>query len=107
MCFAACAFLNVSRVLLQAEAFKRVQKKDTTTIDKDGYAVEDSMLQANLLRALGPQKKKIEEIDLAEAMKNAGLANLFHPDQWPDSGAVRELASQMKNKKFVACDLHK
>ena len=70
-------------------------------------AAGEPMLEAALLRALGPQKKKIEEVDLADLMKTAGLAQFFEPDQWPDSGAVRELASQLKHKKFVAVDLHK
>ena len=97
---------------VQDEAFTRARKKNGATgvgnsAAEDPMPQEDIMLQASLLRALGPQKKRIEEVDLAEAMRTAGLAHLFNPDQWPDSGAVRELASQMKQKKFVACDLHK
>ena len=87
---------------------KRVQKKVAQGIGGDSFAEEDSLLQAGLLKALGQQQKpKIQEVDLAEAMRSAGLARLFHTDQWPDSGSVRELASQLKHKKFVACDLHK
>ena len=92
---------------MQVEVLKRAQKKEKPQFGDDATAMEDSLLQASLLKALGPQKKKIEEVDLSEAMTNAGLAKLFHIDQWPDSGAVRELASQLKHKKFVACDLHK
>ena len=76
-------------------------------VEVDSGAAGSPMLEAALLRALGPQKKKIEEVDLADLMKTAGLAQFFEPDQWPDSGAVRELASQLKHKKFVAVDLHK
>ena len=91
---------------LQVAAVEKARKKDPAQ-KEDGFSPEDALLQANLLRVLGPQKKKIEEVDLAEAMKATGLSRLFHIDQWPDSGAVRELATQMKKQKFVACDLHK
>ena len=71
----------------------------------------DSGLEAALVRALGPQKTKVVEVDLAESMTKCGLAKFFLPDQWPDSGAVRELASQMRGKhgpkKFVAVELRK
>ena len=85
---------------------QHAQSKSGATGVASGAAGEP-MLEAALLRALGPQKKKIEEVDLADLMKTAGLAQFFEPDQWPDSGAVRELASQLKHKKFVAVDLHK
>ena len=102
-----CSHLPVIPAL-QDECLKRAQKKEAPSIGDDGYGDEDSMLQAGLLKALAQhQKPKIQEVDLAEAMETAGLARLFHTDQWPDSGAVRELASQLKHKKFVACDLHK
>ena len=107
--FSYCVLRSSSCACVQEEVIKRAQKKSEVAaacVD-DGYGVEDSRLQANLVKLLGPQKKKVEEVDLAEAMEKAGLTNLFNPDQWPDSGAVRELASQMKHKKFVACDLHK
>ena len=100
-----CSHLRVMPAL-QDECLKRAQKKEAPGIDLDGYGDED--LQAGLLKALAQhQKPKIQEVDLAGAMESAGLARLFHTDQWPDSGAVRELASQLKHKKFVACDLHK
>ena len=102
-----CSHLLVMPAL-QDECLKRAQKKEAPGIGEDSYADEDIMLQAGLLKALGQQQKpKIQEVDLAEAMETAGLARLFHTDQWPDSGAVRELASQLKHKKFVASDLHK
>ena len=77
------------------------------TARPEGGSLDDAKLEASLMKVLGPQKKTILQVDLAESMKTAGLAMFFDADQWPDSGAVRELASQMKLKKFVACDLHK
>ena len=72
---------------------------------KEGYS--DDLLQASLLKMLGPQRKKLEEVDMAEAMKRAGLYELFEVGQWPSSAAVRELATQLKTKRFVCCDLRK
>ena len=85
-------------------------KGGATEVQVASSAAGDPMVEAVLLRALGTPKKKIEEVDLAACMNTAGLAQFFEPDQWPDSGAVRELASQLKpphQKKFVAVDLHK
>ena len=74
-------------------------------------ASSESCLQAALIKALGPLKPKAVEVDLAGSMAKAGLDKFFVPDQWPDSGAVRELAAQMKGKhgpkKFIAVDLRK
>ena len=53
------------------------------------------------------QKKKLEPVDMGEAMKKAGLFPLFHVDLWPSATAVRELATQAKSKKFVSSDLRK
>ena len=91
------------------QAQKVCARSKSGAIEVDSGAAGSPMLEAALLRALGPQRKKIEEVDQAALMKTAGLAPFFTPDQWPDSGAVRELASQMKHKKlkFVAVDLHK
>lgn len=67
----------------------------------------DETLQATLLQLLGPAKKKYEEVDMVASMKEAQLYDLFDVNQWPSSAAVRELATQLKSKRFVCSDLRK
>ena len=52
-------------------------------------------------------QKKFVEFDMMEAMTEAGLVMLFHVDVWPASTAVRELATQLKTKRFAYSELKK
>ena len=53
------------------------------------------------------KKKQLDEVDMPAAMNEAGLNDFIHVDLWPPSAAVRELATSLKHKSFVFCDLRK
>ena len=52
-------------------------------------------------------QKKFVEVDMVQAMTQANLLNLFHDDLWPACTAVRELATQLKTKRFAYSELKK
>ena len=102
---------NGARLTFIKKAFEKANPPNPdfpTTKDAYGGAPnEDALLQAQFLRLLGPQKKKVEEVDIPSALAEARLAEHFEVNQWPPHGALRELATQFKSKPFVCCDLHK
>ena len=97
-----------SRKGFMLSAFKRAQKESVPVAQSDPYQQEcSSTLQSLESFFSGKLQKKLVELDMAQAMKEAGLADLFHVDLWPASTAVRELATQLKNKRFAYSDLKK
>ena len=65
------------------------------------------MQQQGLEQYFAGKQNKLVKLDMVEAMKEAKLDKLFHVDLWPASTAVRELATQLKTKKFVCSELKK
>ena len=97
----------IGKAFVKANPVIAEPQRATRDVYGGGTPCEDTVLQAQMLKLLGPQKKKIEEVDMLDALTQAGLENHFEVNQWPSSGAVRELALHMKNKSFVAVDLRK
>ena len=94
--------------LLQVTAFKWAQKQREPVAQSDPYQQEGtSTLQCLETFFSGKLQKKLVELDMAQAMTEAGLVGLFHDDLWPASTAVRELATQLKTKRFAFSDLKK
>ena len=60
------------------------------------FSTQFSMSQASLLRALGPQKKKVEDVDLPGAMKTGG------PARKQDFGYLLVFVIQVSNRRFVS-----
>jgi len=97
-----------SKMGFMVTAFKRAQKQSEPVAQSDPYQQESSStLQSLETFFSGKLQKKLVELDMAQAMKEAGLADLFHDDLWPASTAVRELATQLKTKRFAYSDLKK
>ena len=97
--------------LLQVSAFKLAQKQnepvDAVKTDPYQQAVTNAFSQGLEDFHGNKLKKKLVEFDMAQAMTEAGLAKLFHDDLWPASTAVRELATQLKTKRFAYSELKK
>ena len=72
----------------------------------DGPSMQVQMQQGLEQFFMGRQTK-LAKIDMAAAMKEAKLQDLFHVELWPACTAVRELATQIKTKSFVYSDLKK
>ena len=73
-------------------------------VDGPGMQVQ---MQQGLEQFFMGRQTKLVKIDMAAAMKEANLLDLFHVELWPASTAVRELATQIKTKSFVYSDLKK
>ena len=80
---------------MQVEVVENAQKKDIA-IKEDVFSTQFSMSQASLLRALGPQKKKVEDVDLPGAMKTGG------PARKQDFGYLLVFVIQVSNRRFVS-----
>ena len=93
---------------VQVTAFKAAQKQREPVAQSDPYQQEStSTLQCLESFFSGKVQKKLVELDMVQAMKDAGLADLYHDDLWPASTAVRELATQLRTKRFAFADLKK
>ena len=66
-----------------------------------------AQMQQGLEQFFMGKQKKLDKFDMAAAMKEAKLHDLFHDELWPACTAVRELATQKKTKSFVYSDLKK
>ena len=97
--------------LLQVSAFRLAQKQSepVVAVKTDPYqlAVTNAFSQGLEDFHGNKLKKKLVEFDMVQAMTEAGLAKLFHDDLWPASTAVRELATQLKTKRFAYSELKK
>ena len=97
-----------SKMGFMVTAFKRAQKQCEPVAQSDPYQQEStSTLQSLESFFSGKLQQKLVELDMAQAMKEAGLADLYHDDLWPASTAVRELATQLRTKRFAYSDLKK
>ena len=82
--------------------------EEPVAVYEDVYKANDSSLLAEMDKYFGGKKKKVEVIDMNDKLEKAGLRPHFHVDLWPSAAAVRELATQRKNKDgFVYSDLRK
>ena len=72
----------------------------------DGPCMQVQMQQGLEQFFMGRQTK-LAKIDMAAAMKEVKLHDLFHDELWSACTAVRELATQIKGKSFVYSDLEK
>ena len=64
-------------------------------------------MQQGLEEFFAGKTKKLMKFDMMDAMTEIRLVDLFHDDVWPADTAVRELATQLKSKRFGYSDLKK
>ena len=82
--------------------------EEPVAVYEDVYKANDTSLLAEMDKYFGGKKKKVEAIDMSDKLEKAGLKPYFHVDLWPSAAAVRELATQRRNKDgFVYSDLRK
>jgi hypothetical protein len=49
-----------------------------------------------MLCAFGKVKKTYEHVNLEKMMEDEGLSKLYPPESWPETNAVRDLATEIR-----------
>ena len=57
------------------------------------------------MQKLAKPAKRVEAVDFAAKLKEAGLDGLFEPEQWPSAAAVRELNHKIQGAFRVGAQI--
>ena len=75
------------------ESVVRAQPKKEESAERADKA---DLLEKAMLCAFGKVKKTYEHVNLEKMMEDEGLSKVYPPESWPETNAVRDLATEIR-----------